>query len=162
MNRRRLEAEAIRDSLLAVAGRLDARRGGPAFADLAVPRRTVYYMSVRTGPNASDFGRLFDRADPGSIVDERGQSIVAPQALFYLNDPFVSDLARALAARVVREEPGDDKARIRRLYTLTLSRPPSQAEVELGRQLLAPDRDNDPWERYCQIILSSNEFIYID
>ncbi len=94
MNRRRLDAEAIRDSLLAVAGRLDARRGGPAFAELAVPRRTLYLMSVRTGPSSSDFGRLFDRADPGSIVAQRGQSIVAPQALFFLNDPFVSDLAR--------------------------------------------------------------------
>ena len=64
MNRRRLEAEAIRDSLLAVAGRLDATRGGPAFTDLAVPRRTLYLMSARTGANTSDFGRLFDRADP--------------------------------------------------------------------------------------------------
>ncbi|MFI5454565.1 MAG: DUF1553 domain-containing protein [Isosphaerales bacterium] len=162
MNRRRLEAEAIRDSLLAVAGRLDARRGGPAFADLAVPRRTVYFMSVRTGPNASDFGRLFDRADPGSIVAERGQSIVAPQALFFLNDPFVSDLARALASRLAREEPGDDNARISRLYTLALGRPPTSAEIDLGRQLLAPDRDTNPWERYCQLIFSSNEFIYID
>jgi len=162
MNRRRLEAEAIRDSLLAVAGRLDGRRGGPAFVDLAVPRRTVYFMSVRTGPNTSDFGRLFDRADPGSIVAERGQSIVAPQALFFLNDPFVSDLAGALAARLVRERPADNIARIKRLYSLTLGRPPSPAEIDLGRQLLAPDREIDPWERYCQMILSSNEFIYID
>ena len=50
MNRRRLDAEAIRDSLLAVAGRLDATLGGPSFADLAVPRRTLYLQSVRTGP----------------------------------------------------------------------------------------------------------------
>jgi hypothetical protein len=162
MNRRRLEAEAIRDSLLAVTGRLDARRGGPGFADLAVPRRTVYLMSVRTGPSSSDFGRLFDRADPGSIVAERGQSIVAPQALFFLNDPFVSDLARSLAARVAREEPGDVAARIRRLYVLALGRPPSPAEIDLGRQLLATDRDVDPWVNYCQIIFSTNEFLYID
>ena len=91
MNRRRLEAEAIRDSLLAVAGRLDATPGGPAFADLAVPRRTLYLLSARTGASTSDFGRLFDRADPGSIVDRRGQSVVAPQALFFLNDPFVNE-----------------------------------------------------------------------
>ena len=162
MNRRRLDAEAIRDSLLAVAGRLDARRGGAGFADLAVSRRTLYLMSVRTGPSSSDFGRLFDRADPGSIVAERGQSIVAPQALFFLNDPFVSDLARALAARVSREEPGDVAARIRRLYALALGRPPSPAEIDLGRRLLAPDRVADPWVNYCQIIFSTNEFLYID
>ena len=161
-NRRRLDAEAIRDSLLAVAGRLDTKSGGPAFAELAVPRRTVYLMSVRTGPSSSDFGRLFDRADPGSIVAQRGQSIVAPQALFFLNDPFVGELARALAARVAREEPGDVPARIRRLYLLSLGRPASAAEIDLGRQLLAPDGAVDPWERYCQILLSSNEFMYLD
>jgi hypothetical protein len=164
MNRRRLEAEAIRDGLLAVAGRLEARRGGPAFADLSVPRRTLYLMSVRTGPtsSASDFGRLFDRADPGSIVGQRGQSVVAPQALFFLNDPFVGDLARALATRLARDEPAGDEPRIRRLYLLALARPPSPAEIDLGRQLLVPDGNVDPWERYCQIILISNEFVYID
>ncbi|HEY3789147.1 MAG TPA: DUF1553 domain-containing protein, partial [Urbifossiella sp.] len=93
MNRRRLDAEAIRDSLLAVSGQLDLARGGPAFTDLAVPRRTLYLMSARTGANTSDFGRLFDRADPSLIVAQRGQSIVAPQALFFLNDPFVSGIA---------------------------------------------------------------------
>src|SRR5207248_11725178 len=103
MNRRRLEAEPIRDSLLAVAGRLDSTRGGPAFTDLSTPRRTLYLMSVRTGPSASDFGRLFDRADPGSIVDRRSESVTAPQGLFFLNDPLVLGLARDLAARVARE-----------------------------------------------------------
>ena len=90
VNRRRLEAESIRDGLLAVAGRLDSTIGGPSFADLALPRRTVYLQSVRTGPGATDFGRVFDRADPGSIVGKRGESVVAPQALFFLNDPFVT------------------------------------------------------------------------
>jgi hypothetical protein len=164
MNRRRLEAEAIRDGLLAVAGRLEATRGGPAFADLSVPRRTLYLMSVRTGPtsSASDFGRLFDRADPGSIVGRRGESVAAPQALFFLNDPFVNEQARALAARLAREEPGGDEPRIRRLYALALGRPPSPAEIDLGRQLLAPDGTIDPWERYCQVILSCNEMVYLD
>src|SRR5262249_42978549 len=63
MNRRRLEAEAVRDSLLAAAGELDTSLGGPAFAELSNPRRTLYLLSARTGANTSDFGRLFDRAD---------------------------------------------------------------------------------------------------
>jgi len=162
MNRRRLEAEAIRDSLLAVAGRLDAAPGGPAFCDLAVPRRTLYLQSVRTGPGTPDFGRVFDRADPGSIVEKRGESVVAPQALFFLNDPFVSESARALAARIAREAPGARETRIRRLYSLTLGRPPSSAELDLGWKLLAEDTDVDPWERYCQLILCQNEFLYAD
>jgi hypothetical protein len=162
MNRRRLEAEAIRDSLFAVAGRLDATRGGPAFADVAVPRRTLYLLSARTGANTSDFGRLFDRADPGSIVGQRGQSVVAPQALFFLNDPLVGDLARALAARVAREVPAGSEARIRRLYALALGRPPTGPELDLGRKLLAQAGDADPWERYCHLILCTNEFVYLD
>ena len=111
MNRRRLEAEAIRDSLLAVAGRLDATLGGPPFRG---PGRAaadpVPSVGPHRAPSASDFGRLFDRADPGSIVASRGESVVAPQALFFMNDPFVSELARALAARVAREEPGRHEA----------------------------------------------------
>ncbi len=162
MNRRRLDAEAIRDSLLAVAGQLDASLGGLAFADLAVPRRTLYLQSVRTGPSSTDFGRLFDRADPGSIVPARGESVVAPQALFFLNDPFVSAIARALATQVAHEEPGTPEARIRRLYARVLARPPAPAELGLGLRFLAAERDGDPWERYCHLILCQNEVIYIE
>ena len=163
MNRRRLEAEAIRDSLLAVAGRLDATPGGPPSRTWPCPGGRLYLMSVRTGANTSDFGRLFDRADPGSIVAQRGQSIVAPQALFFLNDPFVSDLARALAARVAREEPGGDEARIRRLYVLALGRPPTPAEIDLGLQLLAPDATASiPGNAIVSSFLCTNEFLYID
>ena len=163
-NRQRLEAEAIRDSLLAVSGRLDGVRGGPPFTDLAVPRRTLYLMSARTGANTSDFGRLFDRADPSLIVAQRGQSVVAPQALFFLNDPFVSGTAKALAARIVREAPANNEGRIRYLYVLALGRPPTKAEIDLGTKLLAPAADGapDPLERYCHLILCTNEFLYID
>jgi hypothetical protein len=162
MNRRALEAEAIRDSLLAAAGRLDATRGGPAFSDPAVPRRTLYLLSARTGANTSDFGRLFDRADPGSIVAQRGQSVVAPQALFFLNDPLAAEWSRALAARVVREAGGDTAARIRRLYVVALGRPPSRTELDLGTQLLTPGHDAIAWERYCHLIVCTNEFVYLD
>jgi hypothetical protein len=162
MNRRRLEAEAIRDSLLAVAGRLDATRGGPAFTELTSPRRTLYLMSVRTGSSTSDFGRLFDRADPGTIVDRRTESVVAPQALFFLNDPAVSTWARDLAGRVAREAGTNNEARIRHLHTLVLGRLPTAAEMTLGLQLLTPTDRIDPWERYCHLILCANEFVFLD
>src|SRR5262249_57231646 len=105
MNRQRLEAEAIRDRLLAVSGQLEMTRGGAPFSDLAAPRRTLYLMSARTGANTSDFGRLFDRADPSLIVARRGHSVVAPQALFFLNDPFVSTAAKTLASPILNETP---------------------------------------------------------
>jgi uncharacterized protein DUF1553/uncharacterized protein DUF1549/concanavalin A-like lectin/glucanase superfamily protein len=162
MNRRPLEAEAIRDSLLAAAGRLDLTQGGPAYADLAAPRRTLYLMSARTGANTSDFGRLFDRADPCSIVDQRGQSVVAPQALFFLNDPTVSIWARDLAARVLREAPAGNDGRIRRLYRLVLGREPTKKEIDVGLKLIAPTPDIDPWERYCLLVVCTNEFVYVD
>jgi hypothetical protein len=164
MNRQRLEAEAIRDSLLAVSGRLETARGGPPFTDLAVPRRTLYLMSARTGANTADFGRLFDRADPSLIVAQRGQSIIAPQALFFLNDTFVGGTAKALAARIVREGPANTEGRIRHLYTLVVGRPPTKAETDLGAKLLAPAAAGapDPLERYCHLLLCTNEFLYID
>jgi hypothetical protein len=162
MNRRLLEAEAIRDSLLAVAGRLDATQGGPPFKDVVVPRRTLYLLSARTGANTSDFTRLFDGADPGSMVARRGQTTVAPQALFFMNDPFVTGLAKELAARVASEAAKDDDSRIRRLYALVYGRPPTQSELELGVNLLAPATGADSWERYCHLILCTNEFVYVD
>ena len=62
MNRRRLEAEALRDRVLAVSGRLDRTMGGPAVRDFASPRRTLYLMTIRS--DRSGYGPLFDTADP--------------------------------------------------------------------------------------------------
>jgi hypothetical protein len=162
MNRRPLEAEAIRDTLLAIAGRLDTTIGGPPIKELAGPRRTLYLQSARTGANTSDFVRLFDGADPGSMVASRGQTTVAPQALFFMNDPFVTTLAKELSARVAREGMKDDEGRIRRLYALAFSRQPTRAELALGAQLLAPEMGADAWKRYCHLILCTNEFVYLD
>ena len=92
MNRRRLEAEAIRDSLLAVSGQLDRTMGGPAVRDFANTRRTLYLMTIRS--DRSSFGPLFDAADSTAIVDKRTVSTVAPQALFLLNNPFVIGTGR--------------------------------------------------------------------
>jgi hypothetical protein len=162
MTRRRLEAEAIRDSLLAVSGQLDLTPGGPAFQDLAVPRRTLYLMAVRTGSNDAGFGALFDRADPGAIVDRRSVSTTAPQALFFLNDPFVAAQARMLAARVAREATGGPEGQIRRLYGTVFGREPTSAELAVGQRMLQPVKNLDAWTRYCHLILCTNEFLYVD
>src|SRR5262249_59320537 len=98
MNRRRLEAEAVRDNLLAVCGRLDRTPGGPAVRDFANSHRTLYLMTIRS--DRSSFGPLFDAADATAMVDQRTVSTVAPQALFLLNHQFVWQQSRALARRI--------------------------------------------------------------
>ncbi|HTI50623.1 MAG TPA: DUF1553 domain-containing protein [Planctomycetaceae bacterium] len=163
VNRRRLEAEAIRDTLFAVAGRLDRTPGGPGFLEADKPRRSLYLMSVRTGAKAAEFCPLFDGPDGGGVIERRNQSIVAPQALFLMNDPLVNDLATALAERVRRDVPDDARAeRIHRLYEIALGRPPTAHEIEIGRQLVADPRIADPWPRYCLVLLCTNELVYVD
>jgi hypothetical protein len=160
MNRRRLEAEAVRDSLLAVSGRLDRKLGGPAVRDFAAPRRTLYLMTVRS--DRSGFGPLFDSADPTAPVDRRTISTVAPQALFLMNHPFVLEQTRALAQRV-REAAKEDRERIERAYELLYGRPPLAKEVEIGLAFLGTAKQADKaWEEYCQALLCANEFIYVD
>jgi hypothetical protein len=160
MNRRRLEAEAIRDNLLSAAGKLDPKRGGPAVRDFNTPRRTLYLMTIRS--DRSGFGPLFDSADSTAPVDRRTVSTVAPQALFLLNHPFALEQAKALAKRV-QSEAKDDEVRIARAYRLLYARPPSAEETCIGQEFLrrAPKQDR-AWEEYCHILVCANEFIYID
>jgi hypothetical protein len=120
-------------------------------------------MSVRTGAKAAEFAPLFDGPDCSAIVEQRSQSTVAPQALFLLNDPFVMELAGALAERVAREVPSaHDLARIDRIYRIAIGRGPSLDELEIARELLGKQPDAEAWSRYCHVVLCTNEFIYID
>ncbi len=154
-NRRRLEAEALRDSLLAAAGRLDPKRGGRAVADLANPRRTIYLATVRSDRN--NFRSLFDAADPAAIVERRTEATVAAQALFLLNHPFALAQAKALAERAAGR-PGDDRAKLDWLYALLYARPPVDREVELALAALA----RGGWEPLVQVLLMANGFMYVD
>jgi hypothetical protein len=161
MNRRRLEAELIRDNLLAVAGRLDRSRGGPATQDFNSPRRTVYLMTVRS--DRTGFRPLFDVADSTALVDRRTVSTVAPQALFLLNHPFVLAQTRALAGRLLKASTGD-RQRIERAYVLLYGRPPTAEETQIGLDFLAQAEGGLPrrWQEYCEILVCANEFIYVD
>ena len=161
-NRRRLEAESIRDTLLAVSGSLTPANGGPAVQDIAAPCRSLHLMAVRTGAKSA-FPSLFDAPDCGAIVERRSVSTVAPQALFLMNDAFVAEQARRLAARVKRaartESP--EKA-IRIAYRQALGRAPSPDEIGIGLDLLRGGGAGDPLERYCLLLFCTNEFIYLD
>jgi hypothetical protein len=165
MNRRRLESEPLRDSLLDAAGKLDLTMGGPSIRDLNSLRRTLYVMTIRSDRATYQF--LFDAADPNAIVEKRIDSTVAPQALFLLNNPFVLAQIKGLAQRVLKEAPDDDAKRVQWLYELLYARPAGQQELQLGLSALSQSRtetkDNEAaWEQYCQVLLCANEFVYVD
>jgi hypothetical protein len=165
-NRRRLESEALRDSLFAVAGRLDLAPSGPPFTDGSTPRRSLYLLTSRTGAKSAEFGPLFDAPDCSGIVERRTESIVAPQALFLMNDPLVSELAGALARRIEREVPGDSvRDRISRLYELALGRLPVAEEIDVGLGFVTGGSAAavaNAWTGYCRLVLCTNEFLYVD
>ncbi|MBX9584651.1 MAG: PSD1 and planctomycete cytochrome C domain-containing protein [Gemmataceae bacterium] len=156
--RRRLEAEAIRDSLLAVAGELDPKAGGPAVRDFNSPRRTVYLMTIRS--DRTGFGPLFDMADSTAPVDKRTASTVAPQALFLMNHPFVRDRAKAFAARVMARD-GTTADKLLFAHRLALGRPPTDAERELGLEVVK-DGTPDAWRGWCHLLLQANEFVTVE
>jgi hypothetical protein len=170
MKRRRLEAEAIRDSLLVQAGTLDETIGGPSVRDLNTPRRTLYITTIRS--NRNDYRTLFDAADPTAIVDQRNDSTVAPQALFLMNDPFALAQTKALSERVIKQGTPDDAGRIDWLYRRLYSRAPSDKEIEIGLTMLKeaqqPEGGKPPlakdaaWEAYCQVLVCANEFVYVE
>ena len=165
MNRRRLESEALRDSMLDVGGKLDLTMGGPAMRDLATLRRTLYVMTIRSDRATYQF--LFDAADPNTINEQRIDSTVAPQALFLMNHPFTMAQTKALVARLEKEAPKDDVGRVQWLYQLLYARPANKKEVKVGLNALAHARTSASdkelaWEEYCQVLLCANEFIYVD
>jgi mono/diheme cytochrome c family protein len=169
VNRRRLDVEAWRDAMLAVAGRLDPKVGGPS-ADLAAPdncRRTVYGAVSRHELNS--LLRLFDFPDPNITSGGRAVTTVPLQQLFVLNSEFAVRNAKALAARLAAGPEKDDAGRVRRAFLLLYGRPATEPELRLGLAYLsAPDLPGEQgagltrWERYAQVLLADNEFLYVD
>jgi mono/diheme cytochrome c family protein len=169
MDRRRLELEALRDSLLAVSGRLDFAAGGPAvdiIKPLFTPRRTVYGFIDRQ--NLPGLFRTFDFASPDATSPQRHVTTVPQQALFLMNSPFVLEAARRLAAREeVASLPGAAQ-RIERLYRLCFGRAPEPEELDLAFRFLEKevpaeaDSALSRWEAYSQALLLSNEFAFVD
>jgi cytochrome c553 len=161
MNRRRIEAEALRDSLLAVSGQLDLRPGGPAYADLMTPRRSLYLKTNRS--DRTTFAMLFDAADPTAIIPARVEATVAPQALFLMNHPFVRQAAAALAAEALRPDH-DLGTAIEALYQRLYARPATPREKDLAAAYLNPGHPDFAAEArdYCHALLCANEFMFLD
>jgi len=157
-NRRRLDAESLRDSLLYVAGKLDFEAGGPPVRlDKENNRRTVYaYISRR---QLDPLLSLFDFPNPNSTSEQRLQTTVPLQKLFFMNSPFVIDQSKALAARVAAAASSDDQ-RITATYRFVLQRDPTPEERKLAHEFIGENAG--AWPQYTQILLSSNEFTYLN
>ena len=147
----RLDAESLRDSMLAVSGSLDFGIGGPAkpLTD-DFKRRTLYGTVSRTQPEATL--ALFDFPNPNNSSERRAVTIGPMQRLYFLNNSFVAAQAKALVERV--QNSGDDPKRITETYKLLFSREPTAEELKLGLEFLAESR----WPQYAQVLLSSSEF----
>lgn len=167
MNPRRMDVESWRDSLLAVTRELDPEVGGPPVDDITGSnRRTLYAKVSRNGDQSGsdEFLRLFDFPIMRATVPERGTSIVPQQFLFLMNSPFMVDRAKALSKRLEGESE-DEQERIERAYRLLFSRSPSEEETRMGLRFLRTESPSgselSPWERYGQVLMSSNEFMYV-
>lgn len=179
MTLRRMDAEALRDSLLFVCGRLDLTAGGPADpvsvdreGQVSVNptgtgnwRRSIYAQYRRT--EIPTMMGTFDYPEMGPNCVNRSVSVISPQSLMLLNNSRVRELSKSLAARVSTRAGDDPGALVDAVYETAVSRPPDESERELGirtlRKLRSAWRDKPlALETYCHTILNSAAFIYID
>ena len=187
-NRRRLDAEEVRDAMLAISGRLEAGMGGPHpfppekewhytqhepfVAVYETRRRSVYLMQQRIKKHP--FLEIFDGADANAATAERTLNTTPLQALFMMNDPFAHEQADQLAVRIglaFRE----DAERINYAFKLAFGRPATREEIRLGQDYLrrcatalketalpADQQSRAALASYARVVLSSNEFMYVD
>jgi hypothetical protein len=177
---RRLDAEALRDGMLAAAGELDPRLGGPyvptrraADGSLAVDeapagahRRSVYLQQRRT--QVATFLELFDAPAMSTTCSLRNTSTVPLQSLALLNSAFVRARAGALAGRLLRDAGAGDDERLTFAYSVSCGRAPRADERAACRRFLAARRALEPgggpqtWTDFCQMLLASNAFLYVE
>ena len=197
MPRRRLPAESIRDAMLAASGELDPARGGPSLglelkgniagaggnvnpptwagkiADYVKNRRSIYLPFKRERPQGElEILSTFDFPHPSEIVGARTETTIATQALFLMNAPFVKHQANKLAERLAKEEADDERARVNRLYLLTVGRPAGTDEIETALTFLnrcaqdiattsGPEAARPAaWVQLCHAVLASNNFLF--
>jgi len=175
-NRRKLEAEAVRDSVLAASGKLDLTEGGPGWQDFVIEhpahsphyeyglanpedpktwRRSIYRFIVRS--QTQPWMTSLDCADPSMRVDKRNESLSALQALALLNNGFMLTQSRLFAERVQREAP-DLAAQIDRAHSLAFGRLPNGAE----RERLINFAKANGLPNLCRVLLNLNEFTFVD
>jgi hypothetical protein len=188
MNRRRLEAEAIRDAVLAVSGQLDLAMGGSlgptndaSFgaaamandAQVASNRRSLYLPVIRN--DTSDLFQVFDFADPHVITGKRHTTTAPTQALFMLNSPFMLEQSRQWAEALIAVTPANDAQRVASAYTQAFGRPATTEEAERALRFMSKyeaaletsesegsKRRLKAWQSFCHALLASTELRFID
>lgn len=187
-SRRSLEAESIRDAMLAVSGRLDRSSApphpfppvdtwgftihAPFHAVYDSNHRSIYLMVQRN--RRHPFLALFDAADPNQSVAERQPTTTPTQSLFLMNSPFVHEQSAAFAQRLLAIE-GDAATRVRSAFELAHGRVPSESDVadavtfitayrdKLATQNIPPDQQPvAAWSAFARVLLTGNAFLYVD
>lgn len=169
-NRRRLQAESIRDAILSVSGQLDKTMGGPTIkAGTSIEygykfddtRRSLYTPVFRNTP--LEILAVFDFADPNLVVGERTTSSVPTQALFLMNNPFVRQQAEAAATRLLQEDLADDSARIAHAYQRTLGRRPTSTEHDVILNFVQSEKDpTTAWTQVLHSLVASLDFRFLN
>lgn len=156
MSQRRLDIESWRDAMLSATGELDLKPGGEPFAleDPKATRRTVYGLVKRR--ELDEMLRIHDFPDPIAHSSIRTETATPLQQLFSLNSPFILARSEALAANLTGN---DDETRLREAYQRLFQREPTARERGLGLDFL---RGGGSWAAYAQVLLTSNEFLYLD
>ncbi|MDP7051428.1 MAG: DUF1553 domain-containing protein [Verrucomicrobiota bacterium] len=169
-NRRRLQAEAIRDSILSISGQLNTTVGGATIKpgttteygyEFNGTRRSIYTPVFRNTP--LEIMQVFDFADPNLVVGERTTSSVPTQALYLMNSPFVREQAKVATQRLLKEKMADETARIEHAYRLALGRNVTSNEREIILTFLKEENDsNKAWIQIFQGLYASLDFRYLN
>jgi len=185
-NRRRLDAEEVRDAMLAASGALDRAPGGPHpfkpewewrytqhnpfVDDFPTDKRSVYMMQQRI--RMQPYLGTFNGADTNACTGQRGSDTPPQQALFVLNSEFAHKQAKRLAERVARDG-GSTEVRLSRAFGLALGRAPTEDEVREAKEYLSgvqsplsaagvTEREQAAWASYLRVLLGSSEFMFVD
>ena len=159
MNRRRHDFETQRDALLAVGGTLDLKAGGPPVA-LSTPRRTLYTFINRL--DVPPVMATFDFPSPSASCPQRARTMVAPQALYLMNNDFVADCAAAVLRRGDMATLKSRAEKVDRLYALLFSRRPTELDLRWAGDFLGSSPDGKAWQHYVHALLLANEFVFVD
>jgi cytochrome c553 len=163
MNRRRLDFESMRDAILSVAGQLDASLGGPPVDLLGGGfhrRRSLYAFLDRQ--DLPGLLSTFDFPSPNASSPQRDSTTVPPQALYWMNGPFVAEATARLLARPEIAAADDSQVKITRLYETIFARYPNEEEKQLAAAFLGDSPTAESWQQLAQALLMTNEFMFVD